>query len=250
MQSELLFISVFDFGSIIIGLNHLQSLKNSNIENYMAFVTDQKCYETVKSKGYNVKLITGLEDKGFYKKKKDFGTKDFTEMSFTRYKVISEELQKYNAVWYLDVDTVVLKDLNPYYTKYAKQNQYDIIFQNDIHMRCSGCMLFFSNQKTIDATQHIYRGMNDSLPDQHYFARFLDQNPGRFNVTMFDYMEFPNGLLYFDENQLIQIPPEFMEIKRTYHNNNPQNTVFVHANWMVGIDNKIKALKQKGLWYI
>jgi len=62
-------------------------------------------------------------------------------------------------------------------------------------------------------TAHVYKGMNIAVPDQHFVNYFLQANPGIFKTTMFDIYRFPNGLLYFDDGDLIPIPPEFMEQK-------------------------------------
>lgn len=246
-KNDLLFVCVFDNGPIELALNHLQSLKRSGIQNYMAYATDKRTYAKVKLLGFNVSLIQDLGKLSAHelKKKKEFGREDFTEMSFLRYKIISAQLETHSAVWYMDVDTVVLADLNRYYEHY-KDSGYDMVFQDDIHQiqRCTGCVLYFSSDKTIQATAQIYKGMNRNIPDQHYMHYFLEQNP-RFKVAMFDPREFPNGLLYFDTRDLIQLDEKFAQIKRNYKGKAP---AFVHANWMVGIDNKIAAFKRKGLW--
>jgi len=247
-KRDLLFVCVFDYGPIDLALNHLQSLTNCGIENYMAYVTDKRTYAIVKERGFNVSLIEDIKGLEFFKKKKEFGREDFTEMSFMRYKVISSELSNYKAVWYMDVDTVVLKNLNQYYEKY-KGAGYDMLFQNDIHQiqRCTGCVLYFSSPKTIQATAEIYKGMNRNIPDQHFMHYFLERHPNMFNTAMFNSKDFPNGLLYFDEQDLIPLEQQFLEIKRNYKGNSP---AFVHANWMIGIDNKIAAFKRKGLWFL
>jgi hypothetical protein len=250
---NLLFISCFDFGSRELGMNHLQSLKNQGIDNYMAFIADLATYDLVKKHGFHCTLIEDT-NKSYFKEQKHFGTPNFTEFVFLRYKFIHESLKKYNAVWYLDVDTVVLYNLNEIYKEYVG-NGYDIIFQDDIHQvqNCTGCQLYFSSQKTLDMSIHIYKGMNNQMPDQHYVNFFLQANPGVFKTTMFDKYQFPNGLLYFDEVDLINLSSEFREQKNKYnefHRNNNQKIAFIHANWMVGIDTKINAMKKKGHWYI
>jgi predicted O-linked N-acetylglucosamine transferase (SPINDLY family) len=262
-QTDLLFISVFDYGSIELALNHLQSLKNNNIKNYMAFVADEKTYNKVKSYNFNVtqiKELNSISNKGCFNKQKIFGNEDFTEMSFLRYKIINEQLKKYKAIWYLDVDTVVLYDLNKYYENYNTKRsndktlpRHDMIFQNDIHeiTKCTGCALYFSNEKTIKATEHIYNEMNTKIPDQHYMNFFLEKvAPNVFIVDMFDINEFPNGLLFFDEIDLIYLDEKFKKIKYEYTKENNKKPLFIHANWIVSIEKKINALKKKKLWFI
>lgn len=249
-NEDLLFLCCFDYGSRELGLNHLKSLKNQGIENYMAFIADESTYKLVKKHGFN---CTFIDDANFSTSQKTFGNPDFIEFSFLRYKFINESLKNYKYVWYLDVDTVVLDNLNNIYSEYIGKG-YDIVFQNDVHeiQNCTGCMLYFSNQKTLDMTAFIYKGMNRQLPDQHFVNFFLRQNPGVFNTTMFDLERFPNGFIYFDNDMLIGLALEFKDFKSRFYANkdNTKNLAFVHANWMVGIDNKINAFKKKGLWYL
>jgi len=248
-MNELLFICVFDAGSRDLGLNHLQSLKNAGIENYMAYVPDKRTYGIVKNRGFNVEMIEGDD---LSTTKKEFGTKDFIEFSFLRYKVIHENLKKGKDVWYMDADTVVLENLNKFYHADYVGKGYDVIFQNDLHEinGCTGCMLMFSNQKMIDASLYMYKGMNTKVPDQHFMHNFLSNNRNHLNPALFDYMYFPNGVLYFDHLGENQLPPRINEYKMKYILTPGKRIVFVHANWMIGNDTKMAALKSKSLWYI
>ena len=101
-------------------------------------------------------------------------------------------------------------------------------------------------------TAFVYKGMNREMPDQHFVNFFLAQNPGVFKTTMFDLERFPNGLIYFDKPELIELSVEFSDFKTNFYKNkdNTKKLAFVHANWMVGIDTKINALRKKGLWYL
>ena len=256
ISNSVIFISVFDYGSIDLGINHLISLRNANIYNYMAYVTDDQSYQRLYSNGFNVTKIQIQDDDKhnslFQGTQKNFGTKDFTEFSFLRYKIIHQELTKYEAVWYMDVDTVVLQDLNKYYDRYKNgKTKYDIIYQNDIHEinHCTGCVLYFSNPFTLKATQVIYNGMNSDIPDQHYTHNFLEKYGKSANIGLFETYEFPNGLLYFDKEDLIELSSKFNKEKQKYNNKSDKVVAFVHANWMVGINNKINVLKKKKLWF-
>jgi hypothetical protein len=249
-KTNLIIISVFNTGSLALAINHLTSLRNQQITNYMAFAQDENTFQTVKSLGFNVQPVSDIPF--FTNEKKDFGTPDFVAMSFVRYKVIHEMLQKYDAVWYLDVDSVVLADINQYFAKSwaSKRNVLDMVFQNDIHMICSGCVLYFSNEKTIQCTKHVYDHMNRYIPDQHFVAGMLQQNPDYFQIELMDYMDFPNGLLYFDSSDTIGVPPNLAYLKKDYNDRKgDRSPQFVHANWMVGNENKERALRKYGLFY-
>lgn len=247
-STDLLFICCFDHGSRELGLNHLKSLKKKGIENYNAFIPDKSTYEYIKKHGFNCTLI---DDANFSTTQKTFGTPDFVEFSFLRYKFIHEYLKKYKAVWYLDVDSVVLDNLNSIYTEYTGKG-YDIVFQNDVHQiqNCTGCMLYFSNEKTLNMTEYVYKGMNWQIPDQHFVNYFLQHNTGVFKTTLFDLERFPNGLIYFDDSDLIDLTSEFRTFKQNFHakKDTSKKPAFVHANWMIGIDTKVNAIKKKGLW--
>ncbi len=52
-MSELLFISVFNYGGIEMAKNHLESLKRNNISNYVAYVTDDESYDDLLLDNYN-----------------------------------------------------------------------------------------------------------------------------------------------------------------------------------------------------
>ena len=148
----------------------------------------------------------------------------------------------------MDADTVVMPgihdvDMKPYMEK-------DIVFQHDCHMICTGCALYKSNMRTTGFTYFMWKNMTDALNDQNFMVELYKS--GKLNglfIETFDYIEFPNGLLYFDIEDSIPVPPEIMELKRIYRANIAnKKTAFVHANWMIGIDVKIKALKAFNLW--
>lgn len=96
-------------------------------------------------------------------------------------------------------------------------------------------------------TINIFEMVNKNISDQHCFNYFLELNSKILKITMFDIYRFPNGLLYFDKEYLIPIELKYTMEKIKYLETQPKNTViaFVHANWIIGIDNKINAMKKK-----
>lgn len=250
---DLIFISVFDKGCIDLALNHLISLKKADITNYMAHVTDRYSYTRLILEGYNVTLcgedILG-RTVGVNLEKKDFDTPDFNMLSYTRYAIISKLLREGKSVWYMDTDTVVLANLNKIYAELKKLNE-DVIFQNDITMICTGCMLWFPSEKTISLCEEMYSIKNSDYCDQMVLAKNLPQLIERgyeFDTFFMNY--FPNGFLYFDESD-VNIMENLKKIKEKFKDEYKQEHVFfVHCNWMIGSETKINALKKKGLWYL
>ena len=239
-----LFISVFNFGGITLALNHLESIKRQGITNYRAYVSDQDSYDVLIEKGHPVEKIPA-SDMALPKEKTDFGTTDFNTLSYTRYKVIGELLRQNQPVWYLDIDTVVLQNLNDVYNE-LQNAKYDAVMQNDVNMLCSGCMLLFPTPNAIQLIDAVYGNRTSRDNDQIILAHILRNTPRRFSIFALNLWQFPNGLLYFKE---LDKNPRYRELQEQF-NQSKLPVYFVHANWMVGIENKINAFKQKGLWYI
>jgi hypothetical protein len=241
-MTELVFISLFNFGGIELAKNHIESLKRNNIKNYIAYVTDDESYEELLKLNYQVTKYKSNNDL-VDNKKHNFATPEFNNLSYIRYNIINSILKEGKAVWYLDIDTVVLYDLNLFYNSLNKN--FDMSFQNDINMLCTGCMLVMPNIKTIDLTNFMYLNKNNHNNDQVYINNIVRNNQ-IFNINVFNENMFPNGLLYFSEPKSEK---HFREAQESFYLSK-QPVYFVHANYMIGISTKIDALKSKNLWFI
>ena len=244
MTKPLLFISVFNLGGVPLALNHLESLRKQNITNYKAYVTDQESYDIVFQNGHPVELVSETPNE-LTKEKSDFGTTNFNTLSYTRYKVILDLLVQNQPVWYLDVDTVVLQNLNEVYDDIQGSNC-DAIMQNDVNMLCTGCMLLFPKLATIKLMRTIYDNRTSSDNDQIILLNILRNNPKAINIMSLNMLQFPNGLLYFNE---LSTNARYRDLQLQF-NQSTHPVYFVHANWMVGIETKIDAFKKKGLWFV
>jgi hypothetical protein len=246
MSEKLVFISVFNFGAIEMAKNHLISLRNAGIENHRSYVTDSESFEIIKSLGYPVYLI---QNDDIVKDKSNFGTIEFNNMSYVRYHVILQLFEKGYDVWYMDVDTVVLKDLTYIYLQCKKINSLCTIFQTDLVSPCTGCMLLMNKSATIDFVKTVISYRKNEANDQEVVRYIIRNNEMSFNYEEFSTSMFPNGLLYFDD-EIVKCEDVFKEIKDEYVSIENKDTHFVHANWIVGDENKINALKKYGLWFI
>ena len=247
---SILFVSVFNYGAIQLGLNHLQSLRRQGITNYMAYVTDTASVDALVERGHPVEYIDPtIRDAEYGIESHDFGSKKFNTMSYLRYKIINRLLAEGKTVWYMDVDTVVLKNLNNVYNSF-KQDELDIMFQNDINMPCTGCMVCFPTDRTKQFLQFVQQNNRDDANDQLLISNVLRQNPNAIKLALFDTNRFPNGLLYFAEELETRVIHGYIEVIRDYKNAQNKDTHFVHANWMVGNDKKIQMLKKYKLWFL
>jgi lipopolysaccharide biosynthesis glycosyltransferase len=244
MFKELLFISVFNLGGITLALNHLESLRKQNIQNYRAYVMDKESYDVLFEKGHPVELVIETPE-NLTKEKANFGTTEFNVISYTRYKVILDLLVKGHPVWYLDIDTVVLQNLNDVYSDLL-DTAHHAAMQDDINMLCTGCMLLFPKPVTIKLMQSIYENRTTSENDQIIMMRILINNRNSINILPLNKLQFPNGLLYFNE---LHDNPRYRELQIKFKQS-ILPVYFVHANWMVGMETKIDAFKKKGLWFV
>lgn len=239
------FISVFNYGVIEMAKNHIKSLREHGITNHCSFVTDEESFNEFTKLEYPVYHIrkSGTKQENF-----DFGTMDFNNMSFLRYYVIDTLLQQGMDVWYLDVDTVVLKNITPIYLDLKQNHKYDVCFQDDMNMLCTGCMLLFATDKTKHFVKTVIHNKTDQTNDQILVNAIFKKEPDIISHVAFSHFIFPNGVMFFG-NDFVNVPGFLEEVKKEYINT-PKDTYLVHANWMVGDETKTKALKQYGLWKI
>lgn len=238
---SVLFISICNYGYIDMAENLILSMKKNNIENYIIYVLDDKSFTTLHNKGYNTVLYKDINKTNDH----IFGTVEFDEITFIRWEIINLLLKEGKTVWFLDIDIVLLDNLNNYI---ENLKHYEFCIQNDINMMCAGCMLFFPTENTIYLSKLIYENRNTEgiINDQILLNRILENNFNKIKIHILDYNIFPNGLLYFKE---LDKNPIWRNIQEKFRKNT-SNIKLVHANWMVGKNNKIKALKEKNLWYL
>ncbi len=240
---ELVFISVYNYGCMDMALNFLESLKRVNIKNHTSYVTDVESFELLKSKNYKAELIFENE---VNKEKNDFATNEFNNLTYLRYSIINKLLEEQKYVWYLDIDTVVMGDLNEYFMNTILLSNDDIVFQNDVNMMCTGCMMFKPTPITIELTNFMYSQQNTNDNDQIVFSNILTTSTLPISISLLNINQFPNGLLYFSEPH----PIDWVRNLQEEFKRSNEKVYFIHANWMVGVDTKISAFKKHNLWFI
>lgn len=248
-QRKLLYISVFNYGGIELAKNHLNSLISHNITNYVAYCTDIQSYEELKRLNYNVEQISSSMNT----QKLDFGTSEFNKLSYLRYLIIMKLLEDGYDVWYMDIDTVVLDHLTSIYERCIGSKEH-IWFQSDINMLCTGCMLVMNSPASKDLIQKLCTihnkdqlQHNDQILLNHIIQTYNSHH--RLYIGVFPIFQFPNGLLFFKDDFVKTTNPKYVDLRNNYHLSS-EKPVFVHANWMVGVDTKINALKAYRLWNV
>jgi lipopolysaccharide biosynthesis glycosyltransferase len=242
-MENLIFISISNYGAIELTKNHLTSLQRNGINNYMSYVTDVDSYNELTQLGFNTTMFD-CDNVSVKKDKMNYGNGDYNYMSYVRYYVIQDLLKQGKIVWYLDVDTVVLTNLNIMCE--TLNNSIDIYFQYDVVDLCTGCMLIFPNNKTIELMNRIIQNKTNTMNDQDIMNKLLKNEPNIINIDIFSEYNFVCGILYFNELDNNQT----YRRKQINFRNSVEPVYFVHANFMIGIDVKIDALKRKNLWFI
>jgi len=250
---NLIFITVFNHGAIELALNHYKSLTAVGITNYMAYVTDEESVRAMQEHGYKCTLI---ENANVDKNAMEFCRGDFNKLSFLRYHVAGYLIRSGKDVWYMDVDTVLLQDVQYIYEIY-KNNGINICIQDDINMPCSGCILYIASEDTARFTDIVINEKDNFPNDQYTLVSVLNSihhlfKSGIFKtqmkISLFDRTLFPNGLLYFGDD-FINTPVQYKTLKDEYKNAK-KTPFFVHANWMIGNDKKKSAFQNNGLWFL
>jgi len=246
---NILFLSVFNDGCMELAHNHLLSLQNAHITNYIGYTTGYKSYIKLKSLKFNV-----IYNKTSYTNDKVlFDTKEFCNLSYLRYKIILGLLDKFDYIWYLDVDTFVKEGILTNITKLLnKYDKVDILCQDDITMLCTGCMLIKNNNENKKTLKLILDNQNNEINDQILFNSLINKKLIKSSILLLSKYEYINGLCYFDDIWL-NINENYKKYKQKYKKKSlaiKKNIYFIHANFILGNDNKILALKNKNLWLI
>lgn len=247
--NNLLFISVFNKGSIELAKNHITSLTLSGITNFVCYVTDQESHDILAKDNIPCVLLKIGGELAI--NQVDFGTSDFNDLSYLRYYIISDLLKTGKDVWYLDTDTVVLADLNYIYNMLAAlPDRKDAYFQNDLNSVCTGCSLYFNTPRTLQLIRSVIANKSNENNDQVIMQNLVEKfSPKHFEVGTLSIIYFPCGVLFFNEPWVTK-DSKYIEAFKEYDSVKNKKTFFVHANWMVGHQTKIDALKAHGLWYL
>jgi hypothetical protein len=245
-MSDCLIFCVFNDGVYELALNHLTSLRMQGIENYMAFTTGNKSHDLLKEKGFNVTLVANGEG---HNGNFDYSSDEFGMFSYIRYKIMLPLLEKYKYIWYLDVDTVVLGDING---EIDRDAAWDLCIQNDMQMPCTGCMLFRSSYPSERAIRRVWDLKSPVMHDQMTLANLVKNKELSAVIVLLPIDKFMNGLLYFDDDEICQLDTTAKAVRERVKGDRDKfgSPIFVHANFMTGTDNKIAAFKRHGLWFI
>ena len=226
--------------------NCIQTLKNQNLDNKLIVTAlDDEAYSHINKLGVKtVKRNTNL------KRKADFGTKAFFDITLNKLDIIKNHLKEHNKiVVYTDTDIVFLKDISSDITKFKNSN-YDIMIQNDTsdfskndtRNLCTGFIFFKPSKNTISFIEKSQKNMEDrinkrlegDLADQKSFNEMLKEDKN-IKINTLCLKDYPNGKRYFDN------------VNTLYKDYKPK---IVHNNFLKKTDDKIIRFKKHNLWFL
>lgn len=247
-MKECIIINLYNDSMLELAENQLLSFKKVGITKYLSFTTGEYSYHYLKKKGYNV-VLYNTDD---LQLELQWGSDKFIDMVRLRFKLISELLKEYKSVFYLDVDIVLLKNIEPFFETNIEKCLY---IQHDLNMPCIGCMLLHRNDTLCNMLNEIIGFANGNTSLQIIFSHFVKRY--NLNFDFFPIETFPNGLIFFGENNIIMNDGNKHLLKLTKNNriitkNNfkNKNIFLIHANYMTGTESKKKAFNDFNLWYL
>lgn len=244
---EGIIINLYNDGMLELAENQLLSFEKVGITKYLSFTTGKYSYNYLKQKGYNV-VLYNTDD---VQLELDWGSDKFIDMERLRFKLISDLLKEYKCIFYLDVDIVLLKNIEPFF---EINNEKCLYIQNDLNMPCIGCMLLYNNVILCNMLNEFI-SVSSNISLQNLFLSYIKKY--NINFNFFPIETFPNGLIFFGENNIImnecnkQLLKLTTDIRNITKNNFKNKNIFlIHANYMTGIETKKKAFNDFNLWYL
>lgn len=158
-----------------------------------------------------------------------YNTSEFKSITIRKLEVILENVKQYREVLWIDNDIVLFENCVEDIRKYRG----NLVMQNDLWSPCTGFFLARSSPGTIRTLEKCiqwlhYRPNLVGVNDQHAFNATYKNMVG-LGVICLPVNEYPNGKVYFDDN-------------------NRSEAKIVHNNFLVTTSEKVDRFKSFGLW--
>ncbi|KAH8552624.1 nucleotide-diphospho-sugar transferase [Umbelopsis sp. PMI_123] len=241
-----LLIAVVNHGMLEYTLNWIESLRRTEITEYLVFAIDQALVDAMTELGLGSHVVLIPEEWRHVQLSGDFAkwkTNSYTPITHAKSLIVERLLYLDVTVWFSDVDIVFinpsiydhlmwnLKSRKDVHMVFSQETQHTTINSGFYLMRPTDVSKRVMG-RTIDIQDRIPK-----LTQQRVMNRVLtgmDQHYKTSPMMLLDLMLFPNGHFYFAAKLPTSIGFEPM---------------MVHANYRVG-DAKKTSLQEVGLWYL
>ena len=218
------YLTFTNYGNLDLAKNLYKSFVNLNIQDKLWIVcTDKKSYDEFESINKLNYFIDGFDNNLLY------GTTGFNEFMLFKLKIVKEALSHCEKLVYVDSDIYFYKD--PTGLLEYVLNNYSLFMQKDSPGTsvCSGFFGMTNIPKNISLLENTIHSMSNRLGkddwnDQNYIsAELYKQKYMPYQLPMH---LFPNGHYAFIDKKPLN------------------ESYIVHANYLIGIEEKIKKLKE------
>lgn len=235
---------LYGSGISIFLKNSLLSLRrlNTKVDVYIYYTDHEEVAQELRGK-FNCKIRKILVDYKFEKKEEylTFKSLKWNSLMRKKYVLINNLLnENYDVVVYCDADVVFLNDPSKYILKVSENFEFGAQSESLPEWPtsyCAGFMFFTQKSKKL-----VKKLINIKSPhsDQFIFNKLISKDSKYFK-KIFTLPEslFQNGLHY----------KGYTEDKIDFLLNKLKPFVF-HANYVLGLENKLKLLKKISLWFL
>ena len=215
--------------------NSIYTIKKQKLQDFVVvFPLDSDALECIKSE--NIKYDTRFLNK-IKVGHADYDTTKFKQLVYFKILAIKYYIDLDYNVFYIDTDTVILGDIVK--DIYTFPRGYDLYAQEDSGSICTGCMLLKPTDKMkkmlIEADKYFKNNWNNimSNSDQSLIIKLIREYNIKYKLL--PWQKYANGSKYFNT-------------EREYFKKH--KPLFIHNNYIIGLQNKIKRFKNYGLWFI
>lgn len=160
-----------------------------------------------------------------------YNTGEFKSLTTRKLEVILHNMKLDNEVIWVDNDIVFFENCIDDMRKYNGR----FVMQNDLWSPCTGFFLVRPDIISMRAIHNCIKWLNEHnaikvINDQHAFTNISKRTIG-LTVTLLPVEEYPNGEMYFNQNQT-------------------SKAKMVHCNYLYTTAEKEQRLKDHGLWEV
>jgi hypothetical protein len=199
------------------------------------YCTDDRSMEVFSSADLPIRLIRHEPSNHSTEEYVDYHTKNWNAVTEQKYRILLDFMKNSGETvfFYADCDLYFLKSPVKDFITLMRDENVHLIMQTDKplgHKYCTGAMLIRNSTQS----RHIFHTClsNMSGDDQDTMNTLFGSDSTDPNGVFTFSDEFcPNGYLFFKSKQI-------------------KDPTIVHANFFLGMDQKISALTERGLWLV
>lgn len=237
MNNALNYLKVINSDNTKLVLTALDNQAYTIMDHYLSTLIDTYDISSIELKIDTLQLANFAE----------FNTREFIDIMHKKIHVIYNELLTSDIVHFFDGDVVFFK--NPSDLIRRSMNDCDIAFQQDapvVHHNnryhnyvCAGNFSIKNSEPAIQFIKEVISRLNPGQNDQETMYGYLNSTCSNIKdypyckLDAYNQMLFQNGFDAFNENWYLN-----------------HDKISIHANHMVGMKNKMNAIKQCNAWFL